>query len=138
MQQAATTVTYERPVTIPSTVPIQPVVTTSEQPQQFPKFSPLCTPTGQQFLNNYLLPIQPEWSDSEEEGKALDKQEEKKTRRRLGQYHTKTKAGKRTRTQTKYQENFKIRPINHVCKVQTPQLTDTLVGKTSEKEEQVM
>ena len=37
IQQAATRVTCVQPVTIQATVPTQPMVTTSGQPQQFPK-----------------------------------------------------------------------------------------------------
>ena len=36
-QQAATMVTYAQPITIPAMVPTQPMVTASEEPQQFPK-----------------------------------------------------------------------------------------------------
>ena len=76
-QQAATTVTYAQPVTIPVTAPTLPVVTASGQPQQVPKFCALCTPIGRQCPNNYLLPIHPEWSDPEEEEKDPNKQEDK-------------------------------------------------------------
>ena len=100
IQQTATTVTYAQPVTILATVPTQPVVTASEQPQQLPKFCALCTSTGRQCPNNYLLPIHSEWSDSEEEERDFNKEngeEEKKARNgRLGQYHTNTKRRKRT------------------------------------------
>ena len=75
IQQAATTVTCVQPVTILATVPNQPVITASWQPQQFPKFCALYTPVGRQCPNNYLLPIHPEWSDPEEEEKDLNKQE---------------------------------------------------------------
>ena len=51
------------------------MVTTSGQPQQFPKLCALHTPIGRQYLNNYLLPIYKEWSDSEEEDKDLNKQD---------------------------------------------------------------
>ena len=77
IQQVATTGTYTQPITISATVPTQPVVTIAGQPQQFPTFCALCTPIGRQCLNNCLLPIHPEWSDSEEEKKGLKEQEEK-------------------------------------------------------------
>ena len=67
IQQAATTVTYVQAITIPATTPTQPVVTTSDQPQQVPQFCALCKPTGRQCPNNYLLPIHPEWSDPKQE-----------------------------------------------------------------------
>ena len=74
IQQAATTVTYTQPITIPATAPTQPVVTISGQLQQVPKFCALCTPMGRQCPSNYLLPIHPKWSDPEEEEKHLNKQ----------------------------------------------------------------
>ena len=83
IQQTATKVTHAQPVTIPVMAPTKPVVTTSGQPQQFPKFCALCTLPGRQCLNNYLLPIHPEWSDSEEEEKDLtmqDREEEENKR----------------------------------------------------------
>ena len=53
------------------------MVSTSGQTQQVPNFFVLCTPIGKQCPDNYLLPIHPEWSDSEEEEKDLNRQEEK-------------------------------------------------------------
>ena len=53
----------------------KPRVTTSRQPQQIPNFCALCTPIGKQCLNNYLLPIHPEWSDPEEEEKDIGRQD---------------------------------------------------------------
>ena len=75
IQQANTTLTYVQPVTIPVTVPTQPMVSTSGQPQQFSNFCVLCTSIGRHCPNNYLLPIHPEWIDSKEEGKDLNKQD---------------------------------------------------------------
>ena len=57
--------TYAQPVA--AIVPTQPVTTTSEQSQQFPKFCALCMSVGRQWPNNYLLPVHPEWSDQEEQ-----------------------------------------------------------------------
>ena len=71
IQQAATTVTYAQPVLIPATVPTQPVVTTSGQPQKVQQFCALCTPIGIQCQNNYLMPLHPECSDPEEEEEGL-------------------------------------------------------------------
>ena len=65
-----------QPVTIPATLPTQPVVTMSGQTLQVPQFCALCTLIGRQCPNNNLMPIHPEWSDPEEEEKDLNKQEE--------------------------------------------------------------
>ena len=73
IQQADTTVTYVQPVTVPGTAPTQSVITTSGQPQQLPNLCALCTTIGRECLNNFLLPIHPEWSDPEEEEKDLNK-----------------------------------------------------------------
>ena len=76
--QALTIGTYAQPDM--ATVPIQPVATTSGQPQQSQKFGALCTPIERQCLNNYQLPIHPEWSDPEE--KDLGKQKNRKNERK--------------------------------------------------------
>ena len=43
-------------------------------PNSPPKYCALCTPTGRQCLNNYILSIHLEWSDPEEK-KDLSKQQ---------------------------------------------------------------
>ena len=125
------------------------MVTTSEQPQQFPKYCALCTPTGRQCLNNYLLPIHPEWSNSEEEEKDLNKQiREEDEKQEMEDWDSIMQKQKEEKGLELKHINMKIpksgpetmSPLEtEDTKVHTPQLTNTLVGKTkeiSEKEEQ--
>ena len=74
IQQAATTITYVQLVTSNNTLPsqCQPHL---DSPNRVPKFCALCTSIGRQCPNNYLLPIHPEWSNSEEEEKDLNRQD---------------------------------------------------------------
>ena len=103
MQQMATTVTYMQPITIAETVPTQLMVTVAGQPQKFPKFCALCTPIGRQNLNNYLLPVHPEWSNPEEDEKDHNKQqqEEKQEEEDWDNTIQKAKGRKRKKTQAK-------------------------------------
>ena len=107
----------------------------------------LCTPTGRQCLNNNLLPIHPEWSDSEEEEEDLNKRRRRRKRRngRLGQYPTKQKVEQELELQKINMKISKSGPETRSTletkdtKVHTSHLTDTLIGKTkeiTEKEEQ--
>ena len=81
IQQAATTVTYTQPVTIPMTVPTQPVVTASGQPQQFQILCPMyfCRKT---VPNNYLLPIYPNDQIQRKKRRTLISKIEKKKKRK--------------------------------------------------------
>ena len=139
VQQTAITVTYVQPVTVPAVTPTQLMVTVSKQPQQFPNFCGLCTPAGRQCLNNYLLPIHPEWSDdSEEEEKDLNKQN-REEKQEIEDWDSTMQKQKEERELELKQNNMKIpkscpetmSPLEtEDTKVHTPQLTDSLVGKT--------
>ena len=117
------------------------MVTVSGQSQQLPKLYALCTTIGRQCPNNYLLPIHPEWSDPEEEEKDLNEQEEKENKKKFGMVQLKNRRKKKN--SNKVRRNFSksdpeaMFPLEtEDVEVHTPQLTDTLIGKALEQEEQ--
>ena len=125
---------------IPVTSPTQPVVTTTGQPQQFPKFCALCTNLGRQYPNNYLLPIHPEWSDPQEEEKYFSKQEEGEQKQEEEDWVGTIQKQKEEKGWELKQSNEKIPKSDPETispsetkdtDMHTPQLTDTPVGKAS-------
>ena len=82
--------------------PTQPLVNASGQPQQLHKFYALCANLGRQCLNNYLLSIHPEWSDSEEEEKDLIKQGRKEEKQEREDWH-------RTKQKQKEEKQLKLK-----------------------------
>ena len=122
------------------------MVTIAGQPQKFPTFCALCTLIGRQCPNNYLFPINPEWSDPEEEEKDINKQEEGEEKQEEEEDWDGTiQKQKEEKEWELKQSNEKIPKLDpetmspleiEDTEVHTPQFTDTLVAKASEYEEQ--
>ena len=99
IQQTATKVTYAQPVTIPAAAPTQPVVTTSEQPQHFPKFCALCTTTGRQAgTSTYYIYTQNGHIQRRNRRTLISKIEKENKKWNIGMLPYKTEGRKRSKT----------------------------------------
>ena len=141
IQQTATTVTYAQPVTILAAVPTQPVVTTSEQHQQFPNFVPYVHPLEDNALTiTYYLYTKNGQIQRRKRRTFISRMGKKKKNRKwkIGMVPYKSKRNKELELK---QINMKIpksgpetmSPLETKdTNMHNPQLTDTLVGKTKE------
>ena len=77
-QQVEASFTFTQPTTV-TAEPTQPLVTMSDQ-TQFPEYCVTCTPVGKQCQKEYPMPLISDWSDSKEEEKDTNKQNEGKKR----------------------------------------------------------
>ena len=95
--QTAASVTYMQPATVP-TVPIQLVLTLSNQPQKSPGYYTICTPTRKQYQEDYSMsPNQIGQIQRRKKRTLINRMKEKK-RYKIGMETCRNKRTKRART----------------------------------------